>query len=156
MNTQSLYLLSAVEIRFSLLGFQASQHISDSQEFTSKPKQQISNTKAETLMKSHNSCKEATKNLLEKYETWLLCVSGSQYENLCSKIQSFVNVFFCSGHWKLEVSTFPAISYELTGSLADRTRPILGKMIEFGLQKPSWLKRILIKLPDPLLIFEYF
>lgn len=60
-------------------------------------------------MKSHNSCKEATKNLLEKYEAWLLPVSGSVCENLCSKIHSFVNVFFCSGHWKLEISTFPAI-----------------------------------------------
>lgn len=47
------------------------------------------------------------------------------YENLCSKIHSFVNVFFCSGHWKLEINTFPAISYDLTG-VENRTLPIGG------------------------------
>lgn len=47
------------------------------------------------------------------------------YENLCSKIHSFVNVLFCSGLWKLEISTFLALLYELVG-LADRTWPVGG------------------------------
>lgn len=62
MNIQQIYVLSVIEIRFSLLRFQASQPISDSYKFTPKPKQQISTTKAEILMKSHDSFKEAPKN----------------------------------------------------------------------------------------------
>lgn len=56
-------LFSVIEISSSRLCFQAFQHISDSYKFTSKkPKQQLSNTKAEILMKSHDSFKEDTKS----------------------------------------------------------------------------------------------
>lgn len=46
----------------SNLNFQAFEHISDSYKFTSKTKQEKSNTKAESLMKSHDAFKKAAKN----------------------------------------------------------------------------------------------